>query len=75
MEMNERELNEQELDVVNGGAATKGYVTYTVVKGDNLHKIAAKFNTTWGKIYDLNKAVIGADPDKIYPGQILKIPQ
>ncbi len=28
----------------------------------------------WHAIYDANRDVIGDNPDKIYPGQVLKIP-
>ena len=52
---------------------TKGTVTYTVQKGDNLTKIAKKYNTTWQKIYEDNKDVIGSDPNLIKPGQVLTI--
>lgn len=50
-----------------------GGTNYTVKSGDNLSKIAGRFNTTWQKIYADNKAVIGPDPDEIRPGQVLKI--
>ena len=46
---------------------------YTVKAGDNLSKIAEKYNTTWQKIYEQNKNVIGENPDIIKPGQILSI--
>lgn len=49
---------------------------YTVVKGDNLSKIskahygdANKYN----KIFEANKPML-SHPDKIYPGQVLRIP-
>ena len=48
-------------------------ITYTVQKGDNLTKIAKKYNTTWKKIYEDNKDVIGNDPNLIKAGQVLKI--
>jgi nucleoid-associated protein YgaU len=51
--------------------------TYTVQKGDSLSKIAKKHlgdANAWKKIYEANKAVIGDNPDKIFPGQKLKIP-
>jgi nucleoid-associated protein YgaU len=51
--------------------------TYTVVSGDSLSKIAKKFYgdaNLWKKIYQSNKALIGPDPNKIYPGQKLTIP-
>lgn len=45
------------------------YIIYTVRKGDNLSSIAAKYNTTWQKIYSDNKNVIGNNPNLIYPNQ------
>ncbi|MEU0949607.1 transglycosylase family protein [Streptomyces canus] len=46
---------------------------YTVRPGDTLSKVAARHGTTWQKLYAVNKAVIGADPDMIVPGQRLDI--
>ena len=49
---------------------------YTVVKGDNLSKIAAAHYGSAAKyplIFEANKPML-KDPDKIYPGQILRIP-
>lgn len=48
--------------------------TYTVRAGDNLSSIAARFNTTWQKLYELNKGVIGPNPNFIKPGQVLQLP-
>lgn len=48
-------------------------ITYTVKKGDTLGKIAKKYNTTWQKIYNDNKDIIGNDPNIIKPGQKLVI--
>ncbi len=50
------------------------YVEYTVQSGDTLWSIARKYNTTWQQIYENNKEVIGDNPNLIYPGQVLKIP-
>ena len=47
--------------------------TYVVKKGDTLIKIANKYNTSWKEIYDKNKNEIGNNPNKIYPGMVLKI--
>ena len=47
---------------------------YIVQKGDTLTSIARKYNTTWQQIYELNKDVIGDNPNLIYPGQIFIIP-
>lgn len=44
-------------------------IIYVVKPGDNLSVIAKKFNTTWQKIYEDNKEVIGDDPDTILPNQ------
>ncbi len=46
---------------------------YVVQKGDNLSSIASKYNTTWQKIYDDNKNIIGSNPNLIKPGQKLVI--
>lgn len=47
--------------------------TYIVKKGDTLSAIASKYNTTWQRLYEKNKSVIGKNPNKIYPGMVLKI--
>lgn len=44
---------------------------YIVVPGDTLSKIAAKFSTTWQALASLNGI---ADPNKIFAGQQLKVP-
>ncbi|WP_324785717.1 transglycosylase family protein [Streptomyces sp. H51] len=46
---------------------------YTVRAGDTLSTIAARHGTTWQRLYARNKAVVGADPDVIMPGQRLEI--
>lgn len=49
---------------------------YTVVKGDTLSKIAASQYGSAAKyplIFEANKPML-SDPDKIYPGQNLRIP-
>lgn len=48
-------------------------IIYIVKKGDNLSKIAKKYHTTWKKIYEKNKELIGDNPNLIYPGWELKI--
>lgn len=48
---------------------------YEVKPGDSLSKIAKNYpGLTWNKIYEANKDII-KDPNVIYPGQKLKIPQ
>jgi nucleoid-associated protein YgaU len=49
---------------------------HTVVSGDNLSKIAKKFYGDANKypaIFEANKPML-SHPDKIYPGQALRIP-
>lgn len=49
---------------------------YTVEKGDNLSKIAKEQYGDASKypvIFEANKPML-SDPDKIYPGQVLRIP-
>lgn len=51
-----------------------GNPTYTVVSGDTLSGIAAKYGMPWQTLYNANLELIGPDPNKIYPGQVLVIP-
>lgn len=51
--------------------STPVYKTYTVKSGDTLSGIASKFGTTYQKIAELNGI---SNPNLIYPGQVLKIP-
>ena len=79
------ELNANDLGNVAGGAGTNSNIpdTYKVVSGDCLSTIAAKFHTTWQKLYELNKDMIDRDAkahgvkehfeNYIYPGQVLKL--
>jgi len=49
----------------------------TVVKGDTLWDLAQAVYgdpTRWPEIYAANTAIIGSDPDLIFPGQVLRIP-
>ena len=49
---------------------------YVVAKGDSLSRIAERAygdGSKWRKIYEANKDII-KDPDLIYPGQALRIP-
>lgn len=63
----------QQLMIPNGAGAVYAPV-YTVQSGDTLSGIAAQYGTTWQAIYETNRAVIGDDPNVIYPGQQLVIP-
>lgn len=51
--------------------------TYTVVKGDclwNITRAATGNGARWRELYNINKAVIGSNPNLIYPGQVLTLP-
>lgn len=55
--------------VADGGDA--GHDSYTVVSGDTLSGIGAKFGVDWHKIAEINHI---ENPNLIYPGQVFKIP-
>ena len=72
--------------IIGSGAASGGLAsaggegweskTYTVKSGDTLSKIAKEFYGNANKyqqIFEANKPML-KDPDKIYPGQVLRIP-
>jgi len=47
--------------------------TYTVRSGDTLGAIAARHATSWQRLYQANKHIIGGNPDLILPGQKLHV--
>ena len=54
-----------------------GGQTYTVARGDTLSSIAKNHYgkaSAWHQIFDANRDVID-DPDRIFPGQVIKLPQ
>ena len=62
-------------NVQSGGSSTATKI-YEVKSGDSLSKIAKKEYgdaNAWRAIFEANKDLI-KDPDKIFPGQKLKIP-
>ncbi len=72
--------------IIGSGAASGGLAsaggegweskTYTVKSGDTLSKIAKEFYgdaNKYQQIFEANKPML-KDPDKIYPGQMLRIP-
>ena len=73
--------NEPDFSDVEGGSSSTapkpaGASTYTVVKGDSLSKIAKHVYGDagkWKQIFEANTDQL-KDPDKIYPGQVLTIP-
>lgn len=53
-----------------------GATTYTIEKGDTLSKIAKEqlgHASAWKQIFEANRDVID-DPDRIFPGQVIKLP-
>jgi nucleoid-associated protein YgaU len=61
---------------VESGSSSTASEIYEVKPGDSLSKIAkAQYGDAndWNRIFEANKDVL-KDPDKIYPGQKLKIP-
>jgi nucleoid-associated protein YgaU len=72
------QLSEPSAQAVQAQAVTSMTVAqeYKVQENDTLQKIAQKFYGTmhkWNKIYEANKDKLKG-PDKIKPGQVLKIP-
>ena len=68
-------------DVVSGASSTAAkteatFKVYTIVSGDSLSKIAKREYgnaSDWQKIFEANKDQI-KDPNKIFPGQKIRIP-
>ena len=54
--------------VADAGAPEAGY---TVERGDTIATIAAAHDQSWRDLYQRNVGVIGADPNLIFPGQVL----
>jgi nucleoid-associated protein YgaU len=68
-------------DVQSGASSTapaaEAYETYEVKPGDSLSKIAKKAYgdaNAWKRIFEANTGIL-KDPNKIFPGQKLKIPK
>lgn len=61
---------------VQGGSSSTAAKIYVVVAGDSLSKIAKREYgdaNAWNRIFEANKDIL-KDPNKIFPGQKLKIP-
>ncbi len=67
---------ESEVQAIRGGTVTAAPPrTYTVRAGDTLSGIAAKLGIAdWRRLYEANRSVIGADPNRIFPDQVLVVP-
>jgi nucleoid-associated protein YgaU len=57
-----------------GGGQGGGEETYEVKSGDTLSKRGHHHGVSWQDIFEANKDTI-KDPDKIFPGQKLRIPR
>lgn len=72
----EVDFSASEESLVADGSAS-AFQVYTVGKDDTLQKISDKFYGTtkkWNRIYEANRGVLKS-PDRVYPGQEIKIPQ
>ena len=61
-------------DLVLNIQAGGGEETYTVKSGDTLTKIGQRYSVPWREIFEANRGTLD-DPDKIFPGQQLRIPR
>ena len=59
--------------VLNVNAPEESSTTYTVQSGDSLSKIGSNYGVSWQSIFDANRDKLN-NPDRLYPGQELKIP-
>lgn len=68
----------QVLDVPSGtpAASAPAAGTHTVVSGENLSVIAARYGWSWQQLYNYgnNRAVVGGDPNIVKAGQVLSVP-
>ena len=73
---NVKGVSEVRSDDVTAPAATEKIEYYEIVSGDTLSAVAQKYYgkaSAYMRIFDANREVI-KDPDKIYPGQKIRIP-
>jgi nucleoid-associated protein YgaU len=62
------------IEVGGGGGGGGSEESYTVKSGDTLSKIGQQQGVAWREIYEANRDQLD-DPDKIFPGQKLRIPR
>ena len=73
---NVKGVSEVRSDDVTAPAATEKVEYYEIVSGDTLSAVAKKYygkGSAYMRIFEANREVI-KDPDKIYPGQKIRIP-
>lgn len=58
---------------VSAPATPEAAGSYTVVSGDTVGQIATAHEEGWRDLYQRNVGVIGADPNRIFPGQVLAL--
>jgi nucleoid-associated protein YgaU len=74
------EINKVVIPVIYGRALVDpyhGFSLYTVVAGDTLSAIAQQLygdGSLWPRLFEANRNQI-ADPNLIFPGQVLRVPQ
>ncbi len=76
-------MSRPERDESNAGLAA-GRQDVVVLRGDSLWAIAARLlpdgsadpaiDAAWRELYAANRAVVGADPNLLLPGQVLRVP-
>ncbi len=54
-------------------ARAQRYVSHTVQSGETLFKIASRYCMTWQEVYNINRGIIGENPDEIESGMILNV--
>lgn len=66
-------MDEKDIKKYTEKPSTPKQIKHTVKDGENLSTIARKYDTTWQKIYEANKQVIGKNPNIVRAGQVLVI--
>lgn len=61
------------ISLVPASAVVPVPTTYTVAPGDFLGRIGSQVGEPWQQLYNDNVGVIGADPNRIFPGQVLAV--
>ena len=62
-----------EVPVATAAADAPAETGHTVERGETMAKIAAAHGQSWRELYQRNATLIGADPNRIFPGQVLHV--